>query len=155
MARRSWHRRLSSDSRYSRASPPRNPIPRPMRRSSSNRSRARRSRRTTPRKSASTTISGTKATSFSPENTPASMPPESPELRTPRLTLLAYRPEQLLALIEQPERFEEIAALTPAEGLRGFYVSGDVSPAWLERPPSAVGAGPNPRRLGFLVNENH
>ena len=82
------------------------------------------------------------------------MPPESPELHTPRLTLLAYRPEQLLALIEQPERFEETAALTPAEGLRGFYVSGDVSPAWLERLRSAVGQGPNPWRHGFWVIEN-
>ena len=59
------------------------------------------------------------------------MPRERTELDTPRLTLLAYRPEQLLALIEQPEQFEEIAALTPADGLRGFYASGEVSPQWL------------------------
>ena len=72
---------------------------------------------------------------------------------TPRLTLIAYKPEQLLALIEQPERFEEIVALTPAEGMRGFYVSGDVSPQWLQRLRSAVGQGPNPWRHGFWVIE--
>ena len=74
---------------------------------------------------------------------------------TPRLTLIAYKPEQLLALIEQPDRFEEVAALTPAEGLRGFYVSGEVSPDWLSKLRSAVeqGGGPNPWRHGFWVIE--
>jgi RimJ/RimL family protein N-acetyltransferase len=72
---------------------------------------------------------------------------------TPRLTLIAFKPEQLLALIEQPERFEEMAALTPADGLRGFYVSGDVSPHWLEALRSSVGQGPNPWRHGFWVIE--
>src|SRR2546425_3915517 len=72
------------------------------------------------------------------------MPRERTELDTPRLTLLAYTPEQLLALIEQPERFEETFAFTPADGLRGFYVSGDVSPQWLEALRAAVGQGPNP-----------
>src|SRR2546428_6455569 len=66
---------------------------------------------------------------------------EPTEIDTPRLTLLAYTPEQLLALIEQPERFEETFAFTPADGLRGFYVSGDVSPQWLEAPRSAAGEG--------------
>jgi [ribosomal protein S5]-alanine N-acetyltransferase len=72
---------------------------------------------------------------------------------TPRLTLLAYAPEQLLALIEQPERFEQLAALTPADGLRGFYVSGEVSPAWLAALRAAVGQGPNPWRHGFWIVE--
>lgn len=72
---------------------------------------------------------------------------------TPRLTLIAFKPEQLLALIEQPERFEDIAALTPAEGLRGFYVSGDVSPQWLEALRRSVGQGPDPWRHGFWVIE--
>ena len=83
------------------------------------------------------------------------MPHEPPrtELDTPRLTLLAYKPEQLLALIEQPQAFEEIVALTPAEGLRGFYVSGDVSPQWLAALRGAVGQGPNPWRHGFFIIE--
>ena len=74
-------------------------------------------------------------------------------LDTPRLTLIAFKPEQLLALIEQPERFEEIAALTPADGLRGFYVSGNVSPHWLEALRNSAGQGPNPWRHGFWVIE--
>src|SRR3989442_7571195 len=81
------------------------------------------------------------------------MPHESTELDTPRLTLVAFAPEQLLALIEHPERFEEVAALTPADGLRGFYVSGDVSPHWLDALRASVGQGPNPWRHGFWVVE--
>src|SRR2546428_864714 len=78
---------------------------------------------------------------------------EPTEIDTPRLTLLAYTPEQLLALIEQPERFEETFAFTPADGLRGFYVSGEVSPQWLEALRSAAGegGGPNPWRPGFFI----
>jgi [ribosomal protein S5]-alanine N-acetyltransferase len=75
------------------------------------------------------------------------------EIDTPRLTLLAYTPEQLLALLEQPDRFEELVALTPAEGLRGFYVSGDVSPAWMEALRKAVGQGADPWRHGFWIIE--
>jgi RimJ/RimL family protein N-acetyltransferase len=83
------------------------------------------------------------------------MPHERTELDTPRLTLLAYTPAQLLALIEQPDQFEEIAALTPADGLRGFYVSGEVSPQWLEslRNAAEQGGGPNPWRHGFFIIE--
>src|SRR2546422_11096446 len=85
------------------------------------------------------------------------MPRERTEIDTPRLTLLAYTPEQLLALIEQPERFEETFAFTPADGLRGFYVSGDVSPQWLEALRSAAGegggGGPDPWRHGFFSLE--
>ena len=79
------------------------------------------------------------------------MPRERTELDTPRLTLLAYKPEQLLALIEQPDRFEETCALTPADGLRGFYVSGEVSPHWLEALRNSVRQGPNPWRHGFWI----
>src|SRR5258708_37069895 len=85
------------------------------------------------------------------------MPHDQPrtEIDTPRLTLLAFTPGQLLALIEQPDRFEEIAALTPADGLRGFYVSGEVSPVWLEslRTAAGQGDGPNPWRHGFFIIE--
>jgi len=87
------------------------------------------------------------------------MPHDHPrtEIDTPRLTLLACTPGQLLALIEHPDRFEEIAALTPADGLRGFYVSGDVSPKWLEALRNAAqqegGGGPNPWRHGFFIIE--
>src|SRR6266545_5629421 len=130
-------------------------MPRPTPRSSSARSRARPSAPITRRRSGSTTISSTRATLFNRENTPATMPHERTELDTPRLTLLAYTPEQLLALIERPEQFEEIAALTPADGLRGFYVSGEVSPQWLEslRHVAQQGGGPNPWHHGFFIIE--
>ena len=81
------------------------------------------------------------------------MPHEATELDTPRLTLIASTAEQLLALIERPEQFEDVAALTPADGLRGFYVSGDVSPQWLAALRSAGGGGPNPWHHGFWVVE--
>ena len=81
------------------------------------------------------------------------MPHDPIELHTPRLTLLAHTPEQVLALIEQPERFEELVALTPAAELRGFYVSGDVSPQWLAALRSSAGQGPDPWRYGFWIIE--
>src|SRR6266446_3946709 len=64
------------------------------------------------------------------------MPHDHPrtEIDTPRLTLLAF---------------------TPADGLRGFYVSGEVSPVWLEalRNAAAQRGGPNPWRHGFFIIE--
>ena len=83
------------------------------------------------------------------------MPHRATELHTPRLTLLAYPPEHLLTLIERPEHFEEVAALIPAAGLRGFYVSGEVSPQWLGALRDAVKqrGGPDPWRHGFWIVE--
>lgn len=70
-------------------------------------------------------------------------------LETSRLTLLPCAPEQLLALIDQPRRFEELTGFPAADGLREFFVSGDVSPKWLAALRSA--AGPDPWRHGFFV----
>jgi RimJ/RimL family protein N-acetyltransferase len=42
-------------------------------------------------------------------------------------------PAELLALGEGVAQFEAVTGLHAAEGLRGFFVSGEVSPAWLER----------------------
>ena len=81
------------------------------------------------------------------------MPHEATELDTPRLTLVACTPAQLLVLIEHPERFEDVAALTPADGLRGFYVSGEVSPSWLETLRKSAARGADPWRHGFWVVE--
>src|SRR5438552_2011442 len=80
------------------------------------------------------------------------MPHEATELDTPRLTLIASTAEQLLALIEHPDQFEDVAALTPADGLRGFYVSGEVSPRWLAALRTSAG-GTNPWSHGFWVVE--
>jgi hypothetical protein len=52
-------------------------------------------------------------------------------LETSRLLLIPWSPEQLLALIEEPDRFETLTGFQAADGLRDFFVSGDVSPTWL------------------------
>ena len=70
-------------------------------------------------------------------------------LDTPRLTLLESSPEQLLALIEAPEDFERLTGRPTADGLHQFYVSADVSPAWLEM--LRASAQPDPWRHGFFV----
>jgi RimJ/RimL family protein N-acetyltransferase len=70
-------------------------------------------------------------------------------LETSRLILLPCAPEQLLALIEEPERFEELMGFPAADGLREFFVSGWVSPKWLAALRSAF--GPDPWRHGFFV----
>ena len=54
-------------------------------------------------------------------------------LETPRLRLLPHSPANLLALIESRDRFERLSGLRAADGLREFFVSGDVSPEWLSR----------------------
>jgi hypothetical protein len=54
----------------------------------------------------------------------------NPQLQTPRLTLLPASPEAILALIDQPERFHAVTGEPAADGLRGFFVSAEVSPEW-------------------------
>ncbi len=61
-------------------------------------------------------------------------------LETARLVLRPASPQQLLALIEQPERFEELTGFAAAEGLREFFVSDDVSPTWLAALRGSSGA---------------
>lgn len=70
-------------------------------------------------------------------------------LETSRLILLPCAPAQLLGLIEQPQRFEQLTGFPAADGLREFFVSGDVSPKWLAALRSA--ANPDPWRHGFFV----
>jgi len=70
-------------------------------------------------------------------------------LDTPHLTLLRCAPEHLLTLIDQPERFEQVVGVPVADELQGFYVSDDVSPAWLAALRSS--SGPDPWRHGFFV----
>ena len=72
-------------------------------------------------------------------------------LESARLTLVPSSPAQLLALMERPERFEELAGFPAADGLRDFFVSGDVSPQWLDSLRAA--SGPDPWRYGFFVVE--
>lgn len=53
-------------------------------------------------------------------------------LETARLRLVPFAPAHLLALIDGKSRFEELSGLRAAPGLREFYTSGEVSPAWIE-----------------------
>ena len=86
--------------------------------------------------------------SFKRASTPATTP-----LETARLRLVPCAPAHLLALIEHPERFENVAGFPLGDGLRGFYVSGDVSPGWLEALRAAAGAAPDPWIHGFFMIE--
>lgn len=70
-------------------------------------------------------------------------------IQTARLQLAPYSPHNLLALIEGVDEFAESFGLPAADGLREFYVSGDVSPAWLEQLRAA--AAPDPWVHGFAV----
>ena len=79
------------------------------------------------------------------------MPPSTTTLETPHLTLIAASPEQYLALLEDPERFEQLAGHALADGLRGLYTSGDVSPQWIAALRLASGA--DPWKHGFWVTE--
>jgi ribosomal-protein-alanine N-acetyltransferase len=50
---------------------------------------------------------------------------------TPRLQLRAATPPQILTLIDDPDRFAEVAGVPADPALRGFLVSDDVSSEWL------------------------
>jgi RimJ/RimL family protein N-acetyltransferase len=70
-------------------------------------------------------------------------------LETKSLTLRPCDPRDLLTLIGQPESFEQTVGVAAADGLRAFYVSGDVSPQWVAALQKAP--GPDPWRHGFFV----
>ena len=53
------------------------------------------------------------------------------DIDSARLQLRPHSPEHLLALIEGSRQFEERSGLRVADGLRDFFVSDEVSPAWL------------------------
>ena len=65
--------------------------------------------------------------------------------------LLPCHAEHLLVLIEQPDRFSDIAGYTAAEGMAGFFDVAYISPKWLAALRTA--AGPDPWRHGFFVVE--
>jgi len=70
-------------------------------------------------------------------------------IETPNLRLIPYAPEQVLALIEEPERFEDLAGFPAAPGLRDGFVSDEVSPAWLAQLRTLQ--HPDPWVLGFAL----
>lgn len=70
-------------------------------------------------------------------------------LDTLRLMLISCSPKHLLGLIHQPERFTELTGFPAADGLRGFFVSGEVSADWLRGLQDSP--EPDPWRYGFFV----
>jgi [ribosomal protein S5]-alanine N-acetyltransferase len=70
-------------------------------------------------------------------------------LDTLHLTLMPCSPQHLLGLIKEPQHFLELTGFRAADGLREFFVSGEVSADWLARLRSSV--GPDPWRYGFFV----
>lgn len=63
-------------------------------------------------------------------------------IETVHLRLIPFSSENLLALIESNSCFEESFGLPAAEGLRAFYVSDEISAAWLEQLRTSTGADP-------------
>lgn len=72
-------------------------------------------------------------------------------IATARLRLLPFAPAELLALRDGVAQFETLTGLHAADGLRGFVVSDDVSPAWLERLRASTGY--DPWNHGFAIVE--
>jgi RimJ/RimL family protein N-acetyltransferase len=70
-------------------------------------------------------------------------------IETERLLLRPYAAEELLALIEHPEKFETLTGFPASPTLRGFLVSDDVSPAWTASLRTIQGS--DPWRLGFGI----
>ena len=73
----------------------------------------------------------------------------APALETKNLRLAPHAPEHLRALIEGPEFYAQRSGMTPANGLREFIASPDVSPEWLASLKTATGS--DPWRYGFAV----
>ncbi|MEZ5977184.1 MAG: GNAT family N-acetyltransferase [Planctomycetota bacterium] len=63
-------------------------------------------------------------------------------IATERFELVPFAPEHLLALLESEEAFAIAFGVQPAPGLREFFASVDVSPAWVEDLRAARHADP-------------
>ncbi len=68
---------------------------------------------------------------------------------TARLLLVPLSPTQLLALIEGQSQFAQAFGYPAGEGFRDFFVSGDVSPSWLDLLRSSSSA--DPWMFGFAL----
>ena len=78
---------------------------------------------------------------------------ETTSLETVRLSLFPCLPAQLLALMEDPERFEEMAGFPASPGLCEMFgseeVLAEISPEWLAA--LRVSEGPDPWRYGYFI----
>lgn len=70
-------------------------------------------------------------------------------MTTKRLVLKPSIPSNVLALIESEERFAQASGVRAAEGLRAFFVSEEVSKAYVDQLRSA--SGPDPWQHGFAI----
>lgn len=70
-------------------------------------------------------------------------------IETANLRLVPHVPAHLLALIEEPARFERVSGTRAAAGLREFFVSGELSQDFLNGLRTL--SGPDPWRLGFAI----
>jgi RimJ/RimL family protein N-acetyltransferase len=75
-------------------------------------------------------------------------------IQTARLELDPCTPAHYLALLESVDAFEKAAGRRAADGLRDFYVSGEVSPAWLEKLRTAVAADVWVHGFGIVHRES-
>jgi [ribosomal protein S5]-alanine N-acetyltransferase len=70
-------------------------------------------------------------------------------LDTPRLKLVPCLPAHLVALVDEPGRFEQVAGFAVAPGLRDMYASGEVSAEWMAALRASDVA--DPWRHGFFL----
>ena len=70
-------------------------------------------------------------------------------LATTHLTLLECAPAHLIAMLDTPEKFEDVVGLPIASGLREFYTSGEVSAGWLDALRKSTRT--NPWQHGFFI----
>lgn len=70
-------------------------------------------------------------------------------IETENLLLMPHAPDHLLALIERPDEYEERAGFPAAAGLRDFFVSDEVSQAFLDSIRALDDA--DPWHLGFAA----
>jgi RimJ/RimL family protein N-acetyltransferase len=69
---------------------------------------------------------------------------------TENLRLISHSPKDILALIESAEVYARSFGWPPANGLRDFYVSTDVSPQWLAQLKAATVNDPWTHGFGVL-----
>lgn len=70
-------------------------------------------------------------------------------METESLHFQPISPKHFLALIEEPDSFQQLVGWRAAEGLRGFIVSDDVPPEFIASLKRAT--EPDPWRWGFFV----
>src|SRR5262245_20433800 len=69
---------------------------------------------------------------------PRTAEPAYMNLETRNLKLILHEPRHVLALIKGPEAYAASTGYAPANGLRDFFVSQEVSPDWLAKLQSAT-----------------